>query len=263
MSRRLNMRLSRLIAPTGLAAATAALALAGCAYNETLGRSQVLLVDEGQLAQAAAAAWTQSLSSQRLSSDPVLNRRVTAVGSRLVQAAGVGGQQWEYRVFVNEQPNAFVLPGGRVGVNTGLFKVVQNDDQLAAVLGHEIAHSTLRHSAERYSQTTLAQIGLGVAESAAGSRSPNMARAISTFGSAGAQLGYLLPFSRQHELEADRIGVDYMARAGFRPSQAVELWRNMAAQASRSAPPQFLSTHPSDATRIQQLEAYIRSRGYA
>jgi predicted Zn-dependent protease len=237
--------------------------LGACAYNEALGRSQVLLVDEGQLAQAAASAWTQTLSRERVSNDPALNRRVRDVGSRLVQAAGVGGQSWEYRVFESDQPNAFVLPGGRVGVNTGLFKVVQNDDQLAAVLGHEIAHSTLRHAAERYSQTQLAQVGLGVAQSAAGRSSPNVARAISTFGGAGAQLGYLLPFSRTHELEADRIGVDYMARAGFRPSQAVQLWRNMAAQETRSGPPQFMSTHPSDATRIQQLEAYISSRGYS
>jgi predicted Zn-dependent protease len=258
------MRLPRLKTSLAAAAVLAGSAsLGACAYNEALGRSQVLLVDEGQLAQAAASAWTQTLSRQRTSSDPTLNRRVRDVGTRLVQAAGVGGQNWEYRVFESDQANAFVLPGGRVGVNTGLFKVVQNDDQLAAVLGHEIAHSTLRHAAERYSQTQLAQVGLGVAQSAAGRGSPNVARAISTFGGAGAQLGYLLPFSRTHELEADRIGVDYMARAGFRPSQAVQLWRNMAAQDGRSGPPQFMSTHPSDATRIQQLEAYIASRGYS
>ena len=256
------MRPTRLILSRAALAAAVSAALAGCAYNETLGRSQVLLVDEGQLAQAAASAWTQALSSQRISTDAALNRRVREVGQRLVQASGAGGQQWDYRVFVSDQPNAFVLPGGRVGVNTGLFKVVQNDDQLAAVIGHEIAHSTLRHAAERYSQQQVAQIGLGVAQGVAGARSPGLGRAISSFGGAGAQLGYLLPFSRQHELEADRIGVDYMASAGFRPSQAVALWRNMAAQARRSAPPQFLSTHPSDETRIQQLEAYIRSRGY-
>ena len=256
-------RLSPFRAAATAAASAAALAASGCAYNETLGRSQVLLVDEGQLAQAAASAWTQALSSQRISNDAALNRRVASVGSRLAQAAGTGGQTWEYRVFVSDTPNAFVLPGGRVGVNTGLFKVVQNDDQLAAVIGHEIAHSTLRHAAERYSQTALAQVGLGVAQGVAGRSSPGLARAVSSFGGAGAQLGYLLPFSRQHELEADRVGVDYMARAGFRPSQAVALWRNMGTQASRSSAPQFLSTHPSDETRIQQLEAYIRSRGYS
>lgn len=247
----------------GLAALAGTAALSACAYNETLGRSQVLLVDDSQLAQAAASAWSQTLSQSRLSNDAALNRRVSTVGQKLVQAAGAGGQAWEYRVFVNDSPNAFVLPGGRVGVNTGLFKVVQNDDQLAAVLGHEIAHSVARHSAERYSQTAVTQGVLGVATSAAGQRSPNLGRVISTFGGAGAQLGYLLPFSRTHELEADRLGVDFMARAGYRPSQAVALWRNMAAQATRTSAPQFMSTHPSDATRIQQLEAYVRGRGYA
>jgi predicted Zn-dependent protease len=258
------MRLTRSKLPLAAAAAglAAAVSLSGCAYNEALGRSQVLLVDEGSLTQAAASAWSQTLSRQRLSTDPVLNRRVTDVGQRLVQAAGAANQSWEYRVFVNDQPNAFVLPGGKVGVNTGLFKVVQNDDQLAAVIGHEIAHTTARHAAERYSQTALAQVGLGVAQSAAGRASPTFGRAISTFGGAGAQLGYLLPFSRQHELEADRIGVDYMARAGFRPSEAVTLWRGMQSQRTRASAPQFLSTHPSDETRIAQLEAYVRSRGY-
>ena len=258
------MRPTRSKLPLAAAAAAlgAAFALSGCAYNEALGRQQVLLVDEGQLAQAAASAWTQTLSRQRLSNDAALNGRVSSVGQRLVQAAGAGNQAWEYRVFVNEQPNAFVLPGGKVGVNTGLFKVVQNDDQLAAVIGHEIAHTTARHAAERYSQTQLAQVGLGVAQAAAGRASPTAGRAISTFGGAGAQLGYLLPFSRQHELEADRLGVDMMARAGFRPSQAVELWRNMQTQRTKASAPQFLSTHPNDETRIAQLQAYVQTRGY-
>lgn len=244
----------------GLVPVAAAAALSACAYNETLGRSQTAFVPDAQLAQQAASAWSQTLSRSRLSTDANLNRRVTSVGQRLVQAAGVGGQSWEYRVFVNDSPNAFVLPGGRVGVNTGLFKVVQNDDQLAAVLGHEIAHTIARHANERASQTLLAQGALSLATNAAGQGVAG--RAISAFGGAGAQLGYLLPFSRQHELEADQLGVDYMARAGFRPSQAVALWRGFANQRTTSAP-QFLSTHPSDATRVQRLEDYVRSRGYS
>lgn len=244
----------------GLAPVAAAALLSGCAYNETLGRSQTAFLPDAQLAQQASSAWAQTLSRSRLSTDPALNGRVTNVGQRLAQAAGVGGQNWEYRVFVNESPNAFVLPGGRVGVNTGLFKVVQNDDQLAAVIGHEIAHTVARHANERASQTLLARGGLALATNAAGQGVAG--QAISAFGGAGAQLGFLLPFSRQHELEADRLGVDYMARAGFKPSQAVALWRGFASQRGASAP-QFMSTHPSDAARVQQLEAYIRSRGYS
>ena len=242
-----------LIAAAPLAAAAL---VSGCAYNEALGRQQIVLVGEDQLAQAGATAWQQTLSTQRVSNDPTLNRRVAEVGQRIVSAAGLAGPQWEYRVFVSDSPNAFVLPGGKVGVTTGLFKVAQNDDQLAAVIGHEVAHTAARHAAERYSQTALAQGAVGLAGQAVQSQVLLQAIGLS------AQVGALLPFSRRHELEADRIGVDYMARAGYRPSQAVALWRNMGTARS-SGTPQFLSTHPNDATRIQQLEAYIRSRGYS
>jgi predicted Zn-dependent protease len=242
---------------TAALASVAAAALVGaCAYNEALGRQQIVLVGEDALTQAGATAWAQTLSTQRVSTDPTLNRRVNEVGQRIVTAAGMAGPQWEYRVFESNSPNAFVLPGGKVGVTTGLFRVAQNDDQLAAVIGHEVAHTAARHAAERYSQTALAQVGLGIAGQAVQSRAAMQALGL------GAQVGALLPFSRQHELEADRIGVDYMARAGYRPSQAVALWRNMGTARSGGTP-QFLSTHPNDATRIQQLEAYIRSRGYS
>ena len=249
----ITLRRGLLVACAPLAAAAL---VSGCAYNEALGRQQIVLVGEDQLAQAGASAWQQALQTQRVSTDPVLNRRVAEVGQRIVAASGLGDRAWEYRVFVSDSPNAFVLPGGKVGVTTGLFRVAQNDDQLAAVIGHEVAHTAARHAAERYSQTALAQVGLSVAGQAVQSRAALQALGL------GAQVGALLPFSRQHELEADRIGVDYMARAGYRPSQAVALWRNMGSARSGGTP-QFLSTHPNDATRIQQLEAYIRSRGYS
>jgi predicted Zn-dependent protease len=247
----LRPRLLAAVAPLAAAAA-----LSGCAYNEALGRQQVVLVGEDQLAQAGLAAWQQALATQRLSNDPALNARVRSVGQRIVAASGLGGTGWDYRVFVSDSPNAFVLPGGKVGVTTGLFQVARNDDQLAAVIGHEVAHTAARHAGERLLRVALAQVGLSVAGQAVQSRAAMQALGL------GAQVGALLPFSRQHELEADRIGVDYMARAGFRPSEALTLWRNMSSARSRGTP-QFLSTHPSDATRIQQLEAYIRSRGYS
>lgn len=211
---------------------------------------------------AAADAWAEILAKTRQSNDPVLNRRVRSVGDRLASAAGAGGQNWDYRVFIDESPNAFVLPGGRVGVNTGLFKVVQNDDQLAAVLGHEIAHNQYNHAAQRSTRTGIAQQGLSLGARIFGRNDPELASRIARYGSVGAQLGFLLPFSRAQELEADRLGVDYMARAGFRPSQAVNLWRNFSAARTSSSALQFMSTHPSDARRIQKLEAYVQSRGY-
>lgn len=235
--------------------------LTACAYNEDLGRSQLLLVDDAALGQAAAQAWQQTLSTQRVSRDAQANARVRQVGSRIVQAAGMADRNWEYVVFDNAQANAFVLPGNRMGVNIGLLRLVQNDDQLAAVIGHEVAHARAQHAAERYSQTAAAQLGLGVAQGVAGQG--RAGQAISAFGGAGAQLGFLLPFSRKHELEADRLGVDLMQRAGYDPRAAVDLWRNMAAQSGRAGAPEFASTHPADSTRIAELQAYLRSRGWA
>lgn len=210
---------------------------------------------------AAAEAWAQILAQNPQSTDAALNRRVRTVGDRLVQAAGADPRGWDYRVFVNDSPNAFVLPGGRVGVNTGLFKVVQNDDQLAAVLGHEIAHNQYNHAQQRSTRTGLAQLGLSLGARIFGRNDPELANRIARYGGAGAQLGFLLPFSRQQELQADRLGVDYMVRAGYRPTEAVTLWRNFSSQ-RQAAAPQFLSTHPSDSTRIAQLETYVRSRSY-
>lgn len=244
------------------AAALAAVSLTGlsaCAYNEALGRSQFLVVDDAALAQSAASAWQQTLSQGEVSRNAADNARVRRVADRIINAAGLGGQPWEVVVFDDPDVNAFVLPGNRMGVNTGLLRLVRNDDQLAAVIGHEVAHTTARHAAERQSNTLAASLGLSVASAAAGQG--RIGQAVNQFGGAGAQLGFLLPFSRQHELEADRLGVDYMQRAGFDPRQAIELWRLMAAQGNSRAP-QFASTHPSEETRIAQLEQYIRSRGW-
>jgi len=232
-------------------------ALTACAYNETLGRNQLLIVDDAALSQQADAAWAEALRTQRVSSDAAANTRIRRVGDRIVQAAGLSDRRWEYALFVSDIRNAFVLPSGKIGVTTGLLALVRNDDQLATVLGHEVAHVVARHAAERYSTTALTNIGLSGVQSAAG----DYARAAGAVGGLGAQLGLLLPFSRNHELEADRLGVDYLQRAGFRPSEAVALWRLMAAQ-RRGSTPEFASTHPSDASRIAALEAYIASRGW-
>ncbi|WP_374516059.1 M48 family metallopeptidase [Brevundimonas sp.] len=238
-----------------LAAGTA---LSACAYNETLGRNQFLLVNDSALIQQADAAWAEALRTQRLSSDAAANARVRRVGERIVQAAGLTDRRWEYAVFVSESPNAFVLPSGKIGVTTGLLSLVRNDDQLAAVLGHEVGHVVAQHAAERYSQTAATSAGLGILQGAAG----DYAQAAGAIGGLGAQLGVLLPFSRRHELEADRLGVDYLQRAGYRPSEAIALWRLMAQQRQGSNP-EFASTHPSDASRISALEQYIQSQGWA
>jgi predicted Zn-dependent protease len=184
---------------------------------------------------------------------------VRAVGQRVVEAAGLGGRPWDYAVFEDTAPNAFVLPGGHVGVTSGLLLLVDNDDQLAAVIGHEAGHVVAHHAAERQSQTVASSLVLGVLGAAAGSS--EAAQAISDYGKTGAKYGFLLPFSRKQELEADRLGVDFVQRAGYRPHEAVVLWLHMQAQGGSSSP-QFASTHPSDAARIAALQAYLGQRGW-
>lgn len=249
---RMNRPLIALATITALGAPIAA-----CTYNEALGRDQLVLVDEASLAQAGQQAWAQALQTNEISHNATQNERLRRVGSRIVQAAGLGNQNWEYAVFISEQPNAFVLPGGRMGVTTQLLAMARTDDQLATVIGHEAAHVMARHAAERYSQTALAQTGVQIASGVSG----QYGQAVGALGGIGAQVGVLLPFSRQHELEADRIGVDLMQRAGYNPREAVVLWRAMAAQGGAAAP-EFASTHPSDSTRIAALEAYLNERGW-
>lgn len=237
-------------------AGVATLGLSACAYNESLGRSQFVLMDDSALIQSSQAAWQETLRTQKVSTDRALNNRVTTVGNRLVQAAGLTDRSWTYAVFENSTANAFVLPSGHIGVTTGLLNIARNDDQLAAVIGHEIGHVLARHAAERTSTSSATSVLLGAIQNRAGEHS----QAVQAYGGLGAQLGVLLPFSRRHELEADRLGVDYMVRAGYRASESITLWQQMAAQ-RQTATPEFTSTHPSDQTRIAALQAYIAERG--
>ncbi|WP_333585466.1 M48 family metallopeptidase [Phenylobacterium sp.] len=251
----------RVLAVTAAVAAPV-LGLAACSYNPELGRQQVMLVDPGALSQQGAQAWAQMKQTQRVSSDAAQNARVRRVGERIVAASGLQQQGWEYAVFVDNSINAFVLPGGKVGVTTGMLSFMRNDDELAAVLGHEVAHVMANHAAERYSQSALAQVGAGLVGAVTQSAESGVAQALGQYAGPALQVAVLMPYSRRHELEADRIGLDLMVRAGFSARQGVELWRRMAARGG-SATPEILSTHPSDAARVQQLDAYIAARGYS
>ena len=252
------LRLGRRALP--IAGALVALtALGACAYNEALGRNQLMLADDQAINSQSNAAWAELKRTQTVSNNAAQNQRVRTVGQRVVQAAGMGNRSWEYAVFVDDSPNAFTLPTGQIGVTTGMLNLVSNDDQLAAVIGHEIAHVVARHAQERYSQTAASSLAVQAGQGLVGS---DYAQVAGMIGSAGAQFGLLLPFSRNHELEADRLGVDYLAAAGYRPSEAIALWQLMAQQ-RQSSVPQFASTHPSDSTRIEQLRQYIASRGWS
>ena len=230
------------------------LLVAACTTAPITGRSQLILFPAAQDAALGADAYRQILAMSRISNDPVLNRRVREVGQRIARASGQPDLDWEYTVIEDDTPNAFALPGGKVGVHTGLFTVAMNDAQLAAVMGHEVGHVIARHGSERMSQQVLLQGGLAaLGAGAAGSSNQEQYVRLAVL---AATLGVVLPFSREQESEADQIGLIYMARAGYDPRQSVELWRNFEAQGQRRQL-EFLSTHPAPGTRIAQLQAQM------
>jgi predicted Zn-dependent protease len=213
-----------------------------------------MLVSGPQVDQMGEQAFQQIKQKEQTETDPVINRYVKCVVNPLAnQSRGkVNESQWEVVVFRNNQANAFALPGGKIGVYTGLLNVAKNQDQLATVIGHEIGHVIANHGAERMSQQAGTELGLQALGSLT-KNNPNQGLLMGALG-VGAQVGILLPFSRTQESEADLIGLDLMAKAGFNPRQSVDLWKNMIAASGGNAPPQLLSTHPASENRIQELE---------
>ncbi len=234
-----------------LAAAGSIVVLApGC---ETV--SQAFTPSGEQMAQLAGSAWTDLKSKEPTTNDPKYTSRVNRVAPKIIRAAGGNPREWEVAVFASDQLNAFALPGGKIGFYTGILDIMENDSQIATVMGHEVAHVFFNHAGERYGRTAAAQAGLGVAQVALGGGGQGSEVALQALG-LGAQYGVILPFSRQHELEADKYGLRYMKKAGYTLNEAVRFWQDMSAQKS-GQPPEFLSTHPNDATRIAQLKAEI------
>lgn len=203
------------------------------------------------------SAFDQIRKQEKVSADPAVNARIQRIGRRIAASVGrdVPNAQWEFVVFDSPTVNAFALPGGKVGVYTGLIKLAASDDEIAIVMGHEIAHVTSRHGAERTSQNyAVAGAGLALAIGLEAKNVDPAKRnmALAAYG-LGSQVGYMLPFSRLHESEADAVGLRFAAGAGYDPRAAASFWKKMAAQGG-AKPPEFLSTHPSDATRIANLE---------
>lgn len=238
------------------------LVLAGCYTVPETGRSAFIIPMGDEVAEGAAA-FSDIKSKEKLSTDPVYNEQVQRVGKRIAEAVGndLPSAKWEFVVFDEPKTvNAFALPGGKVGVYSGLIKLVASDDEIAIVMGHEIAHVTSRHGAERTSQTEAVQ-GLGMLGSALMDfEKIDPAKQNLILGAYGlaSNVGVLLPFSRTHESEADAIGLRFAAQAGYDPRAAVTFWQRMsAANANQSKPPAWLSTHPADATRIANLQRMI------
>lgn len=235
------------------------LVLVACQTVPYTGRSQLQLLSESQEASMGLQTYRQILKKSRLSPDPILNEQLTRVGRRIAVATGKPNLRWEFKVIEDSrQINAFALPGGKVAVYTGLLPVTQDDAGLAAVLGHEIAHVIARHGGERVSQGLLVQVGLSATTVALSRGDPQMVRRVSSLLGAGAAVGLILPWSRQQESEADHLGLIYMAKAGYDPRAARDLWIRMAeASRGRGRPPEFLSSHPAHGTRLRQIEQWL------
>jgi predicted Zn-dependent protease len=235
-----------------------ALAAAACETVPVTGRSQLILVSPDQESEMGAQAYREILGKAQLSDDPALKGLVTRVGSRIAAVAGRPDLKWEYNVVADDrQANAFALPGGKIAVYTGILPITKDEAGLAAVLGHEVAHVTARHGGERVSQQLVVDTGIQATMAALGSGNPATVQAVSALLGAGASVGLLLPWGRKQESEADHIGLIYMAKAGYDPRAARDLWVRMAAAAQGQRPPEFLSTHPSEATRIKQIEGWL------
>jgi predicted Zn-dependent protease len=229
---------------------------AGCATSPT-GRNQILLYSEGQLNEMGSQAFIGMKENIKVSSRPQANIYVQCIADAIVAQVpkSVFSGNWEVVVFDDEQVNAFALPGGKIGVYTGLLNVAENQDQLAAVIGHEVGHVLAQHGNERMSQGALINIGTQAAAQIMAANEVSHSQPIMAAIGLGLQVGVQLPFSRTHESEADIIGLELMAKAGFDPRQSTDLWRNMARASGGKRQPEFLSTHPSPETRIKDLTA--------
>lgn len=236
------------------------LLLSGCLTVPETGRRQVMLISTSQEMQLGLSAFQQMKKETPVSRDPAVNAMVQRVGRRIAAVAELPGAQWEFVVFDSKQANAFCLPGGKVGIYTGILPITKDEAGLATVIGHEIAHAVARHGAERVSEGILLQTGGGLLGASLSSADPRTQVLVMTAYGIGAKVGRELPHSRGQESEADHIGLIYMARAGYDPEAAVGFWQRFADH-SRSqgggGTPAFLRTHPLDTVRIQQIQHWL------
>ena len=235
------------------------LLLLSCQTTPITQRTQIILIDEPQEVALGIKAYQSVLSKAKRADDPEKTALIQRIGKRIAAVAERPDYRWEFTLIQDdEMVNAFALPGGKVAVYTGIIPVAQTEAGLAAVMAHEVAHAIARHGGERMTTGLLAQMGmtaLNVGLAVKG-EDPKTIQAFNTAYGLGTQFGVLLPFSRNQESEADHIGLILMARAGYDPKAAVGLWQRMA-ETKKAVAPEWLTTHPSDATRIRQIRALL------
>jgi len=250
--------------PRALARHSALLLLLGvltaCATVPGTGRSQILLISPTQETQLGLTEFEKLKESTPVSKDPKLDAMVQRVGKRVAAVAPLPNARWEFVLFDEaDTANAFCLPGGKVGIYTGILTITKDETGLATVIGHEVAHAVARHGAERVSQGLLIEMGGKALDAALRTQAEQTRTLILQGYGLGSQVGVILPYSRTQELEADRLGLLYMARAGYDPRAAIDFWKRFSAytRTKGGAPPEFLSTHPVDTRRISQIRSLM------
>jgi len=251
----------RLFRPCSMVAPVLVFAfLVGCTTVPITGRQQLILITPDQELELGITSFEKLKKQSKISNDPQVNNLVQQVGKRIAAVANVPGAQWEFIVFVNPEPNAFCLPGGKVGIYTGLLPIAKDEAGLATVISHEVGHVIARHGAERISQALLIDtIGKGLT-SQISAYDPRWAQVVAVVYGAGTTLGVSLPYSRAQELEADRLGLILMAKAGYDPREALNFWTRFAEynrQHGGGRTIWFLSTHPLDEVRIQKIKEFL------
>ncbi len=232
------------------------LVIAACAKAPITNRTQFIILPQAFEMQLGASAYVNLLETERVSRNTYYNRVVTRVGQRIAAVSHTPNLKWQYTVFDSKQVNAFAFPGGKIGVYTGMLPVARTEAGLATVMAHEVAHATARHGGERLSLGILLEIGsAALASSMEKKDEKTTSRVLAAYG-VGTALAVALPFSRKQESEADRIGLIYMAKAGYDPREAIPFWQRMGA-AGGGAPPEFLSTHPGYRTRIKNIRRWM------
>jgi predicted Zn-dependent protease len=239
-----------------------------CATNPFTGKKDLNFVSNSQLFPSAFQQYGTFLKENKVITATADAKKVESVGVKIKNAAErwlkanghpeyLNGYQWEYKLIENKEVNAWCMPGGKIVVYTGILPITKDEAGLATVMGHEVSHALANHGAQRMSAAQLQQIGaVGVAV-ATGSQSEEKQKMWQEYYGIGSQVGVMLPFSRSHETEADKIGLTLMAIAGYNPEQAIAFWERMSASSSGAKPPEMLSTHPADATRIANLKRLI------
>lgn len=233
-------------------------ACVGCVTAPVTGRSQFILIPESTEIALGLQSYREILAKSKVSQDKRAVAMVREVGNRIALAANKPGYEWEFNVIQDDKMvNAFALPGGKVAVYSGILPYTKDKDGLAAVMGHEVAHALVRHGGERMTTILLAQMGQVAMNVALKDKDPKTIGALNIGYGAATTVGVILPFSRNQESEADRVGLILMAKAGYAPSKAVEFWRRMAEEKGKKSPPEFLSTHPANQRRIEQIKQWL------